>query len=125
MTNEREAQVRQAEERLRVAMLHSDVKALDELLSPDLIFTMHTGQVVGKQDDLATHESGVLEFKEIACSDQRIRFHGDVAIVSVRVHISAAFGGMDAEGNYRFTRVWASSAAGAWQVIAGHASEIR
>jgi ketosteroid isomerase-like protein len=124
MTDTRESQVRQAEERLRVAMLHSDVKALDELLSPDLIFTTHTGQVVGKQDDLATHKSGVLKFKEIACSDQRLRFHADVAIVSVRVHISAVFGGANAEGDYRFTRIWALSSAGTWQVIAGHASEV-
>jgi hypothetical protein len=108
-----------------MAMLHSDVKALDELLSPELIFTMHTGQVIGKDDDLATHQSGVLQFKEIVCSNQRVLFHKDVAIVSVRVHISAAFAGMNAEGDYRFTRIWAPSAAGAWQVIAGHACEIR
>ena len=108
-----------------MAMLHSDVKALDELLSPDLIFTTHTGQVIGKLDDLTTHKSGVLKFKEIACSDQRVRFHGDVAIVSVRVHISATLGGVNAKGDYRFTRIWALSPAGAWQVIAGHASEIR
>ncbi len=125
MTDARETQIRQAEERLRLAMLHSDVPTLDELLSPDLIFTMHTGQVVGKQDDLATHQSGVLTFREIAYSDQRLRLHGDVAIVSVRVHISAAFAGVNAEGDYRFTRIWAPSATGAWQVIAGHASEIR
>ncbi len=106
-------------------MLHSDVQVLDELLSPDLIFTMHTGQVIGKQDDLATHRSGVLKFKEIACSDLRLRFHNDVAIVSVRVHIAALFGGVSAEGDYRFTRIWAPSPTGAWQVIAGHASEAR
>jgi len=40
------------EEKLRHAMLTSDVSALDELIADDLVFTMHTGQVVNKQFDL-------------------------------------------------------------------------
>jgi hypothetical protein len=34
------------EEKLRLAMLNSDVEALDELLSSELIFTNHLGQVL-------------------------------------------------------------------------------
>jgi hypothetical protein len=41
-------------------MLRSDVVVLDELLAPELIFTNHLGRVLGKEDDLAAHRSGVL-----------------------------------------------------------------
>jgi ketosteroid isomerase-like protein len=126
MVDARETQVRQAEERLRVAMLHSDVKALEELLSDDLIFTTHLGQVVGKADDLAVHRSGALKFHEVTYCDQRVWFHGGVALVSVRVHLAGVFGAAAVADDYRFTRVWALTASkGAWQVIAGHVSAIR
>jgi hypothetical protein len=37
------------EERLRIAMLNSDVDALDELLSEELLFTNHLGIIVSKE----------------------------------------------------------------------------
>jgi hypothetical protein len=39
-----EAQILNAEDKLRTAMLSSDVNALDELLAPELVFTNHLGQ---------------------------------------------------------------------------------
>lgn len=56
-------QILQAEERLRLAMLNSDVNTLNELLAPELIFTNHLGQVLGKQDDLNAHQSGTLKIQ--------------------------------------------------------------
>ena len=53
-----EAQLIEAEEQLRMAMLNADVNILDKLLADDLVFTNHLGQVLGKQDDLAAHQSG-------------------------------------------------------------------
>ena len=42
MTDTIKQEILEAEERLRQAMLDSDVTALDELLAPELIFTNHT-----------------------------------------------------------------------------------
>jgi ketosteroid isomerase-like protein len=117
-----ETQILEAEERLRGAMLRSDVSTLDKLLSPELIFTSHLGQVVGKQDDLAIHRSGVLKFKELTPSERQIRYHGDVAIVSVRMHLSGSYEGTEFEGDFRYTRIWAVSSEGTWQIIAGQAT---
>ena len=64
MTSKQQTQLIELEERLRQAMLRSDVGVLDELIAPDLIFTNHLGQLVSKQDDLAFHQSGVLKLKE-------------------------------------------------------------
>lgn len=78
-----EQQIIDVEERLRLAMLSSDVEALDELISADVIFTSHLGQVVSKQDDLAFHRAGVFKFQTIKPSERKIKFIEGLAIVSV------------------------------------------
>lgn len=120
-----ETQIIDAEERLRLAMLASDVSALDELLAPDLVFTNHLGQRLDKEADLSAHQSGALTISALEPSDQQIRFVGDnIAIVSVRVHISGKYAGQPAGGEFRFTRVWAQSPDNAWRVAAAHAGVV-
>jgi ketosteroid isomerase-like protein len=116
-----ETQIVDAEERLRTAMLSSDVSALDELLASELIFTNHLGQLLGKENDLAAYRSGMLEVKELKPSEQHIRLTGDVAIVSVRMQLSGTYDDNPANGDFRFTRVWALSPDKAWHVVAAHA----
>lgn len=115
-------QIEQCEDRLKHAMLLSDVSALNELLAENLIFTNHFGRLMTKQDDLRAHESGTLKINEITLSDQKIKIYGDVAVVSVQAHISGDFAGEVSEGDFRFTRVWSKAPSGAWQVVAGHSS---
>lgn len=117
-----ENRVREAEERLRVAMLCSDLGALDQLLAPGLVFTSHLGQLVGKDDDLAFHRSGALRLEQLIASDQRIVVRGEVAVVCVRVHLAGTLGGQPLAETLRYTRVW--SLVPTLQVIAGHASLI-
>ena len=124
MDNAVETQIAEAEERLRQAMLGSDVAALDELLGPELVFTNHLGQVLGKADDLDAHRSGIVKIDELELSDQRVIGQGNVAVVSVQVRLSGSYAGARAEGLFRFTRVWAQGTDGAWRVIAGHSTII-
>ena len=121
MNRSMEAQIVDAEERLRMAMLHSDVSALDELLAPELIFTNHLGHLLGKENDLAAYRSGMLKVKELKPSEQHLRLNGDVAIVSVRMQLSGTYDGNPADGDFRFTRVWALSSDKTWHVVAAHA----
>ncbi|MBE9048243.1 nuclear transport factor 2 family protein [Pleurocapsales cyanobacterium LEGE 10410] len=79
-----EAQIIEAEEQLRLAMLDSDVNVLDELLAPELIFTNHLGQVLGKQDDLTAHQSGKFKIATLTPSERCIQVIGNVAIVTVK-----------------------------------------
>jgi ketosteroid isomerase-like protein len=121
MTEISESQIADAESRLRVAMLNSDVPALNALLAPEVIFTNHFGQLLGKDDDLAAHRSGKLKIDELIPSEQHIGLVGDVAIVSVRMQLSGSYDGNPANGNFRFTRVWALSPENTWRVVAAHA----
>lgn len=119
-----EAAILALEERLRLAMLGSDIAALDALLSPELIFTNHLGQRLGKEDDLGAWRAGRLHIESLQPSEQRIRLAGDAAVVSVRMRIAGAWDGRPANGDFLFTRVWAVSAQNRWQVIAAHSTAI-
>jgi len=122
MSSAAESEIVRAEERLRQAMLDSDVRALDALLASELVFTNHLGQVLTKEDDLSAHRSGMVKIKELTPSEQIVRVLENTAIVSVRVHLSGSYAGNASEADFRFTRVWALSTDGRWQVVAGHAS---
>jgi ketosteroid isomerase-like protein len=122
MGNVVETEILEAEERLRQAMLGGDVSVLDALLAPELIFTNHLGQVLGKEDDLNAHRSGLVKITELAPSDRQVLIKADVAVVSVQVHLAGSYAGVAAEADFRFTRVWARSTDETWQVIAGHSS---
>lgn len=113
------ADIQDAEERLRQAMLSSDIPALELLLDPDLLFVNHMGWTVTRQDDLDAHRSGLLKIHALELSEQCILPRGGCAVVSVLARISGSYNGVPANGTFRFMRTWASDPdAGAWRVIA-------
>ena len=119
-----EAQVLNAEERLRLAMMDSDVAQLNLLLADDLLFTNHLGHLLSKQADLAAHEQRLLTITELHASEQQVRIQGNVAVVSVRMRLTGTYHDAETHGDFRFTRVWAQSADGALQVIAAHSGVV-
>ncbi len=113
------ADIQDAEERLRQAMLSSDIAALELLLDPDLLFVNHMGWTVTRQDDLDAHLSGLLKIHALELSEQCILPRGGCAVVSVLARISGSYNGVPANGTFRFMRTWASEPdSGDWRVIA-------
>ena len=119
-----QAQIIDVEERLRLAMLASDVPALDGMVAPELIFTNHMGQLLGKDEDLAMHESGVLKLHQLIPSEQHLQVNGEVVVVSVRMQLAGTYADQPTGGDFRFTRVWARSPEGVWRVVAAHAGMV-
>lgn len=119
-----QAQVLNAEERLRLAMMDSDVAQLNCLLADDLLFTNHLGHLLSKQADLAAHEQRLLTITELHPSEQQVRIQGNVAVVSVRMRLTGTYHDAETHGDFRFTRVWAQAADGALQVIAAHSGVV-
>lgn len=125
MKNLLETQIIEAEEKLKLAMLDSDVNALNELLANELIFTNHLGQVFTKQDDINAHQSGIINIETITPSEQKIKLiDSNVAIVTVKVNIIGSYAEIKSNSNFRFTRVWHLFLNNIWQVIVAHSSVI-
>ena len=124
MHGDLETRVIEVEERLRQAMLHNDVAVLDELISPDLLFTGHLGQIATKEDDLAAHRARLLQVIGMEPSERRIQLHDGAAVVSVLMHLVGSYAGTPIDQHMRYTRVWVESG-GALQLVAGHMSELR
>lgn len=118
-----EKQITDLEERLRLAMLNSDVSTLDKLISPELIFTNHLGMLISKEQDIEAHRNGTLEIRSIDLSDVKIMLLDNSAIVSAKTEIMGSYAGQEASGSFRFTRVWANDS-GDWQLVAGHSCQL-
>lgn len=122
MNNSIESQIIKSEQRLMSAMLESDVSTLNELLATELIFTNHLGQLLTKKDDLDAHQSGILNVELLIPTEQQIQIIGDVAIVTVKVHLVGSYAGERSENDFRFTRCWTLSSSGTWHVVVAHSS---
>lgn len=109
----------ESEERLREAMIASDILELDALLSKDLVFTNHLGNVISKSDDLEGHRLRYFIIEGLVLSDQLIKIVGEIAIVTVRAEIQGTYKNSPANGVFRFTRVWGIEQ-GSLKVLAGH-----
>lgn len=115
--------IKQLETELQQAMLTSDVKKLDELISEELIFTIPTGQVANKQMDLDAHRTGVQKLTKLELVEQTIKCHDSFAVVAAKMLLEGTFGPETISGNFCYTRVWAALN-GSLQVVAGHVSMV-
>lgn len=112
------------ETRLRAAQLAADVAALDALISDDLLFVGPDGQLATKRQDLESHASGVVRFREHVPEELRVRRVGpDVAVAVLGARLAVEVAGVMHRGTFRYTRVWAREG-GEWRVVGGHVSGV-
>ncbi|MFK8004744.1 MAG: nuclear transport factor 2 family protein [Saprospiraceae bacterium] len=116
-------QIIEMEQRLLQAMLNSDIKELDILISNELIFTDHMGQLINKKDDLDSHRSGKVKIDKIEPSEQMIKVYENTAIVSVLMKIKGQYLSQPFEGKNRYSRVW-QKIDGVWKVVVGHSTSV-
>ena len=122
MSESIKTQIIALEEHLRQAMLASDIKILNELLAPEIIITTHLGELLGKEDDLAAHQSGAFKIQELNPTEEHIQVYPSMAIVSVRMQLSGSYNDLPTNGNFRYTRVWHLTQPNQWQIVAAHIS---
>ena len=124
MNNLNHSRILEVEERFRQAMLQNDRQVLDELISPDLLFTGLNGQLVSKEEDLASHQAGLLRPTIFETIQQDIQMHPEFAVVSALMHLVGSYAGQSIDQHLRYTRVWALNGDGSLQITAGHMSEV-
>ncbi|MDF3080018.1 nuclear transport factor 2 family protein [Burkholderia sola] len=108
---------------LRAAMLANDVEALDALLDDDLVFTVPTGQVISKEDDLAAHRAKLLRLDALDVHEMRACAIDEMILTTTRATLAGHFDRTAFAGTFAYTRLWRRSGAN-WRVVAGHASQV-
>jgi len=115
----------QLEERWRDAMVAGDVSTMSALLADDFIGISPSGALQTKDDTIRTIRSGAFHFKSLEMSDRKVRFYGPTALVTSRAEVTGTGPSGDISGGYRYTRVYARSPNGAWQIVSFEANRIR
>lgn len=116
-------QIQEYEERLRVAMLQSDVAELDVLIDDDLLFVGPGGGIYTKADDLQLHRSGAQRMSQADWRAVEVRSYGTTCITAVTAQLSGTFMGEPFSGLFRYVRTWVQRE-GVWRVVAGSVSAI-
>lgn len=119
-----DAEIVACEAVLRAAQLDGDVEALDRLIAEDLLFTGPDGRLATKAQDLAAHRSGMVRFLAHEPVELRVRRVGaTVAVAALHARLRVRVQGAVAEGDFRYTRVWAREGGG-WCVAGGHVAAV-
>ena len=113
-----EEEIRQAEARLRTAMLASDVEQLDQLIDDRLLFVGPDGRLYTKQDDLNLHRSGAEQIERLEVKELNVETHGALAATTALARMSGSLNGEHFDGCFRYIRVWAQTPTG-WRIVAG------
>ena len=113
-----EAKIRHLEERLRQAMLKSDVAELDALIDERLLFIGPDSAVYSKKDDLALHRSGAERIARLEVEELRIEIYPSAAIVVLLANMAGVVNGQAFEGRFRYMRTWAPTTL-YWRIVAG------
>lgn len=116
------ARFTQLESQWNDAHLQGDAEALDRLWADDLRVFVPRMTPQSKAEALSFFRSGRMRFRRYETSELGVRVYGDTAVVTGRVRRTRERAGQKVDDDWRFTKVYVR-AAGAWRVVAYHASE--
>lgn len=106
------------------AMTGADVAALTNLFADDMVWIHASAKVDSKAGVLNTIGSGKTKYLEIDCSEQNVRFYGDMAIVGGIADMKLNIGGEIRSLKNRFTINWRKNSGG-WQVVNWQSTTVR
>ncbi len=117
-----ELEIRQYEERLRIAMMNSDIEVLDKLISDDLVFINHSGQLISKDNDLDFHKNEIARLRNINIINQNVYAAENIAIVISDVNLEVVDNNQTSIESLIYTRVWQKTN-DEWMIIRGQATK--
>ena len=109
--------IEQLEERRYEAMRRADLAALGELLSEDLVYTHSNAARDDKSSYLEKVGAKFFDYHRIDHEDQRIKVHGDVALVTGVMKADVSLNGAPKSLNNRYLAIWLRDDAG-WRFAA-------
>ncbi|KRG72467.1 hypothetical protein ABB27_00855 [Stenotrophomonas terrae] len=115
--------IKEYEERLRIAMLRSDVAELEVLIDDALLFVGPDGGIYTKADDLQLHRSGAQRMTQADWQAMEVRSYGTTCVTVVTAQLSGTLMEVPFAGQFRYVRTWVQRE-GIWRVVAGSVSPI-
>lgn len=100
-----------------------DIKVLDELLSPSLVYVEFDGTFMTKADYLASRKAESLHPAQITYESTTVHVYGDSAVVTGVYREKGTSNGKSYEHRGRFTDTWVSEA-GVWRCVASQSTLI-
>ena len=105
------------EESRFAAMVARDFTRLDSLVHDQLLYTHSSGLTDSKASWLQSLRSGRVKYKSAKCSEQKVRFFGDTALITGRAQIEAEIGGEPKTLKLLFLNAWTRTPR-SWQFVA-------
>jgi ketosteroid isomerase-like protein len=116
-------QVLAVDEARRLAMLHSDVSALDSLLAEDATIFWGDGTADDKASTLALLRSGRLRYAQLDYENTRVRLYGETAVVTGQARVKEQSDKERRSYVVRVTRVYVRQE-GRWRQVASQTTRV-
>lgn len=109
-----------AEDEWKTAVINSDRKTLEKLLSPDLSYTHSSAKTQTREEFIQSATDGSTQYKSIDFENTKLRQYGSVMVIThsaviVTVHTGTA--------HLYLTEVWAEQG-GHWQMVSRQATKL-
>jgi hypothetical protein len=104
------------------AELHGNTAFLENLLANDFIGVGPLGFLLTRQEWLARHQSGDLQYESFSLDEVKVRVYNDAAILIGRQAQKATYRGNSIPGQFRITLVFVQQ--GQWQLASLQLSSI-
>ena len=101
----------------------ADVDSMNRILTDDFIEIAPDGAVTSRADHIAGFSSGKMKFQSLVLSDTKVRFYGNVAVVTGFATTKSTYDGKDTSGKYAFTDVLVFRD-GAWKAASTQATKV-
>ena len=122
-----DAEVRETVRRYDAALRRADVAAVDSFWAAEYTFVNPRGELLTRADRLANLGAGRTAFDSLthASEEEQIRIygHGEVAVHTALLTLSARYSGQAQRGRYRAVVVWVRRD-GRWQQVASQLTQV-
>jgi len=105
------------------AWVKADLKRISSMVTDDFVEVDPSGKILTKAEHVAQFASGAIKLESLVLSNLRVRFHGNVAIVTGLADDKGTQGGQKINGTYRFTDVLVRRG-GEWKAVSTQSTQI-
>jgi ketosteroid isomerase-like protein len=112
-----EKEILALEDKRFTAMTSGDWRGLEAMLHDELVYTHSSGATDSKASWLDSLRSNKTKYKSAKCSERKVRFYGDTALVTGKAAIEAEVNGQPRSMRLVFLDAWVKTPQG-WKFVA-------